>query len=55
MKNEYEDSWIGLEETAEYLDIKAVTLRNKLKKTRTCLGIALEKCGNLSVLNLMYG
>ena len=43
MKNEREDNWIGIEEAAEYLGIKAVTLRNKLKKDKTLPGHRIGK------------
>ena len=43
MKNRNEDNWIGIEEAAEYLGIKVVTLRNKLKKDETLPGHRIGK------------
>lgn len=43
MQNNTEDNWIGIEEAAEYLGIKVVTLRTKLKKDKTLPGHRIGK------------
>lgn len=43
MKNRNEDNWIGIEEAAEYLGIKVVTLRNKIKNDKTLPGHRIGK------------
>ena len=43
MKNKNEDNWIGIEEAAEYLGIKVVTLRNKIKNDKTLPGHRIGK------------
>lgn len=37
-----EDKWIGIEETAEYLDIKPITVRDQIKKAT---GIPVHEVG----------
>lgn len=43
MQNKTEDNWIGIEDAAEYLGIKVVTLRTKLKKDKTLPGHRIGK------------
>lgn len=44
MKEKMSESWIGIEEAANYLDIKVVTLRNWLKREN---GIPANRIGKL--------
>lgn len=44
MKKKISESWIGIEEAANYLDIKVVTLRNWLKQGN---GIPANRIGKL--------
>ena len=44
MKEKMSESWIGIEEAANYLDIKVVTLRNWLKREN---GIPVNRIGKL--------
>ena len=46
------DNYISIDETAEYLGIRAVTIRNWIKKWSRH---GLESCGNLSVPGWMNG
>ena len=51
-KNE-NDNYISIDEAAEYLGIKTVTIRNWIKKWSQ--HTRLESCGNLSVPSWMNG
>ena len=42
MSEQYKDSWIGINEAAEYLGVTKETIRNWIKK---------ENCGSLNVQN----
>nr|WP_330360480.1 hypothetical protein [Peptostreptococcus stomatis] len=49
MDQNFIDKWISIDEAAEYLGIKTVTLRGWIKKMIHFQHIKLENNGNLSV------
>lgn len=45
------DKWIGIEEAAEYLGVKPITVRDWIKKAQVFLPIKSERSGSLNSLN----
>ena len=49
--NQLQDKWIGLDEAAEYLGIKSVTLRKWIKMVKMYRVIKLVDYGSLNAQN----
>jgi excisionase family DNA binding protein len=55
MQETVNDNYISIDEAAEYLGIKTVTLRNWIKKDESLPAYKSVNCGSLSAQSLMHG